>query len=183
MEIEILFSDTLIKALTENRKQEIYNWIPIIATLGGALIGAAASIIPQRYMLNERQKKEAISINSALLAEIKSILKIIEQRNYKKEIKDHITFLEKEKSDNFKIKYEIRISKNYNTTYQANAGKIGLLNKKSANSIVCFYHTLDAIICDIGSDGFIANEGGTISDFITIKILIEELHQIAEGIC
>lgn len=182
MEIEIIFSDAILKALTGKQTTSMFDWTPIITALGGTIIGAAASIIPQKYLLNEKQKKEAASIKSALLAEINAILTTIENRKYKKEVNDHIEFLEKENSKEFKIQYMIRISSHYNIAYNANIGKIGLLEEGLSRQIVKFYHILESIICDIGPNGYMANDGGTIDDFKETKHLIESLFEVAEGI-
>jgi len=182
MEIEILFSEAITKAVTNLNSESQINWTPVITTLGGALIGAAASIIPQKFILNDQQKREADAIRSAFNAEIKSITDIIEKRKLKKEVIEHINFLKKENSDDFKITFEVRISNNYNINYKENIGKIGLLEKNAANNIVRFYHILDSIICDIGPEGHIAKEGGKLNDFISLKELFDDLSETSKGI-
>ena len=105
---------------------------------------------------------------------------MIEKRKYFEEIVENIEFLEKENSSDFEIKYEVKVSENYNTVYQSNAGKIGLLSKSFSENVVRFHHLIDAIICDVGQNGFIAKRGGNIEDFKMIKELLEELKYIAK---
>ncbi|QJT18610.1 hypothetical protein E5E96_15830 [Aeromonas sp. 1805] len=82
-----------IKAMTIKEPNE---WIPVIAAIGGAVIGALSSLVPTIFIESKREKVFSQQITKCLLAEISALMRLIEVRRIIDNIEDAISHLKKQ---------------------------------------------------------------------------------------
>jgi len=138
------------------------------SVVAGALLG----YIPLGVGAIVRSRKATNSVQAALLAEVSSLLQIIEARKYLKEFKEIFDKLtaenERDKTlaqqndthfQEHSVTIEIPIQDDYNKVFKAHLDKLGLLPPKFATDIVTFYTLIDAIVQDLKPVGVLQQEG------------------------
>ena len=144
-------------------------WIPAIAGIVGALVGAIAAIFPNLVVESYRLRKEASSVEASLIAEISALVDIAGERKYLDSIGDVISHL-KTQPAGATYAFQVNVPAHYSRIYQDNAHRIGLIDKDRAADIVRFHQLIDAVVQDIAHGGIIF-EGAPLAAF-------EENHQI-----
>ncbi|WP_279460873.1 hypothetical protein [Aeromonas dhakensis] len=145
-----------IKAMTIKEPNE---WIPVIAAIGGAVIGSLSSLVPTIFIESKREKVFSQQITKCLLAEISALMRLIEVRRIIDNIEDAISHLKNNPNDTYIIASEIPL--HYSLVYQENCRHLGAVDKQVAQQIIHFYHLIDAVVQDI-------KYGGTFSKAPTI---------------
>lgn len=146
-------------------------WVPVIAAVGGALVGGVVSIIPTWWIERNKRDFERKSVTSALTAEIKALLCVIEHRQYVKQMKFALEQLKL--SPGAKYKYQVKVPEHYSRVYQAHIEKLGIVDSSLSAQIVQFHHLLDSIIQDVSPGGIIADIGGDEESFKRLIALAE----------
>ena len=148
-------SISLLSVQLESRPGE---WFPVIAALGGALVGAMASFIPAYYLERHKERRHSHRILSSLLAEISALLLIIENRKYHASIKEIITYLETQPPET-KHAFVIQVPEHYSRIYQENCSNIGLIDQEISEKIVAFHQLIDSIVQDVRRDSTTSSFG------------------------
>lgn len=158
-----------IKALFESPQNE---WLPVIAAIGGALVGAVSTIIPNYLLELKKRRDERLSVTNALVAEVQAILTIVEHRKYIESMKQVVDGLRERPGTLFQ--YRVQIPDHYSRVYQAHVARLGVVERKLAARLIEFHQLVDAVVQDIGPGGVIADHGGNLESF-------EQLVQISEA--
>lgn len=145
-------------------------WLPVIAAIGGAFVGAISTYFPAIFIEKAKQKTESKAIKSALIAEISVIMELIKTRRYPEEISNIIKKLE-ENSDST-ASFHITVDDHYNRIYQSNVSKLGLLDKDIVVDIIRFYHLIDSAVIDVRPGSLIASNIG-INEFKELLNIVE----------
>lgn len=143
-------------------------WIPLWSVVAGALLG----YIPLGVGAILRSRKATKSVQAALLAEVSSLLQIIEARNYLIDFKDTFAELTAANERDMALAQQsgidfeentdttvIAIQDDYNKVFKAYLDKLGLLPPKFATDIVTFYTLIDSIVQDLKPIGVLQTQG------------------------
>lgn len=115
----------------------------LIGALATGLIGISLSIWDR--------KRRAVSILTAICAEVDSIVRLIEHRQYLDEVANYIDAISKGEWNGEGLVIDIR--SNYFSVYESVCHDIGLVNPKHLWSIVNFYAYCKSVIDDTRPDG------------------------------
>ena len=126
-------------------------WIPVIAALLGAIIGAIASLIPARYLEVRRERQFAIQVKQCLVAEISALVRVIESRKYVETVNEAITFLKANPDHSYTFYADI--PPHYSQVYQEHCKHLGVLDPEIAREIIHFYQLIDAVVQDVKVGG------------------------------
>lgn len=138
-------------------------WVPAIAGILGALVGAIASFIPNLIVESNRRDKESCLVEASLIAEMTALVEIADERNYLSSLEQAIAYLETQPEGSTLV-FGANIPSHYSRVYQANAHRIGIIEKSKATDIIRFHQLVDAVVQDV-SDGGVLSAGGTINAF------------------
>lgn len=125
--------------------------LPVYATLGGAAIGAIASIIPTFFIERYREQNFSKQIKKCIIAEISAILRVAEQRKYLEHLQGIVNYLKLNPNESCKL--VVDIPAHYSRVYQENCKHLGVINSKSSRDIIVFYQLIDALVQDIKPNG------------------------------
>lgn len=128
----------------------------ITDTILVALLTLTINFLMQLFFKIWDKKTEKTAIQSAIIAEIKALKNIIEQRNYLKDIQSIMNYLEKNRGNTKTISLEIQ--SDVFPVYSNNLNKIGHLNPKLAPKVVTFYSLLSSILQDVKPDGLLSKQ-------------------------
>lgn len=166
--LEAIETIKVVKDLFDTQQNE---WIPVIAAIGGALVGGLSTTIPNFLIEWKKRRDESFNVRSALIAEVNALLTIIEHRKYIDSMRSGAEHLRNE--PNMMLKYCVKIPEHYSRIYQAHIERIGSIDPALAAKIIQFHQLLDSIVQDIAPGGIVAEEGGGAETF-------EQLIQIAD---
>jgi len=128
-------------------------YLPMFAALGGAFIGAVATVIPSLILNWQNTRKERKSAALQIYAEVKSYLEVIEARQYLMHLEQIVQgFLANSYST---YSYRVQVNDERFIIYKNCIGKLGLLRPTSQIKIVEFYQLLEAIIQDVKLGGLL----------------------------
>lgn len=164
---QIVFSPEALEALKVFSSQSpLEKWLPVLAAIGGAIVGGLVSYLPNKCLEAHKRQKESEAVRNALVTEIRSIMEIIQERNYS-------IFLEKEirslKKSGGVITLSVRVPEHYSRVYQAQVSRIGLLDPVLATKVITFHQLIDAVVQDVSPGGLIAEKGGDLEDLKTLR--------------
>lgn len=149
-----------IKSLFESHQNE---WLPVIAAIGGALVGAVASYIPNYLLERKKRRDEQLFVTNALVAEVQAILKIVEHRKYIESMKQIVDELRASPEATFQ--FSVQIPDHYSRVYQAHVARLGVVERTLAAKLIEFHQLIDAVVQDIGPGGLISEHGGNLEAF------------------
>lgn len=168
---DLLEAAQTIKILKSTFEAKQNEWLPVIAAVLGALAGGIASFIPNLLLETHKRRNERESVKSALLAEIKALLCVIEHRQYLDQMKQ--VFEQQQKMPGLKIRYQVKVPDHYSRVYQAHVDRLGVIQPALSSKIIQFYHLLDSIVQDVTPGGSIADNGGDEDAFRQLIALAE----------
>ena len=141
-----------LKKLQELYTQKPSEWLPVIAAIGGAFVGAIASIIPIGTVEYFKNRKEANQLEASMVVEIMSLVEIIETRGYLNDINKIIEKFDQDPTLESHT-YTIGVDDSYSRIYQENCSRIGLVKFTTATKIVKFHQLIDAVVQDVKPGG------------------------------
>jgi len=126
-------------------------WIPVASALGGALIGGLATFLPARYFEIRRERKFSEQVKLCIVAEVSTLVRIIESRKYIESIEKAIEYLTSNPEEQYTFFAEIPA--HYSLVYQEQCKNLGVLEPEVAENIIGFYQFVDAVVQDIKTNG------------------------------
>jgi len=146
-----------------------------------ALIVALVTVIIQLFFKYKDNRSQQLSIQLAIIAEIKALKKLIEQRKYVQDIQNVVLHLEKNRG--YRITLSLDIQENVFPVYSSNLDKIGQLSPKIAPQVVTFYALLSSILQDVKVGGLLSiREQGNYQNYKNIYDLLTNALEIADEI-
>ena len=145
------------------------DWIPAIAAVLGALVGALAAFIPNIIVEKHRRKSEADLVEASLIAEMTALTEVAKERRYMSLLEEVIAQLQQQPAGTT-VQFATNVPPHYSRVYQANAHRIGLIDKDKATDIIRFHQFIDAVVQDV-TEGGVLYSGGHLQAFM-------ENHQI-----
>ena len=124
------------------------------------------SYLPNKFLEAHKREKEAVAVWNALTTEIRSIMEIIQERNYSILLEKEIQNL---KNHGGVSKISVRVPEYYSRVYQAQVARIGLLDPALATKVITFHQLIDAVVQDVSPGGHIAEHGGDLEDLKTLR--------------
>ena len=159
----------IIKSLFEHQNND---WLPVVAAVGGAFVGGLSTFFASYALENKHRKIERISVSNALIAEVQSIMTIIEQREYIFHLKQIIKRLET--GNEKRVKASVRVPNHYSRIYQAHVGRLGILDSEFSTKVIKFHQLIDAVVQDITPGGVIVDPGGDVNAFKQFLAILNE---------
>ncbi|MDI1224257.1 MULTISPECIES: hypothetical protein [Acinetobacter] len=150
-----------------------------------ALVVALTTVIInffiQLFFKNKDNRSQQLSIQLAIIAEIKALKKLIEQRKYLQDIQNIVLHLEKNRG--YRTTLSLDIQENVFPVYSSNLDKIGQLSPKIAPQVVTFYALLSSILQDVKVGGLLSiHEQGNYQNYKNIYDLLTNALEIADEI-
>jgi len=155
-------------------------YLPFYTAMGGALVGALASIFPSFVNSWIKDKRDRKALSLQLYAEVSAILEIAKTRQYAHGLRSIIGMLSSGQSST--ATYQIQISDDRFLIYRNSFGNLGLLNIKLQVPIVSFYQTLEAIIQDVKPGGMLNLNPASLREFSEVLFLVEKAEKLGEEI-
>ena len=122
----------------------------LLAVVVGGFLAIAGGYASTRLIEKHRQEQESRSLALAFKGEIMALLQYVERRNYAARFEQVIEQIEATQQPFF---MPMRIRFAYDSVYQENVGRIGLLKGKLPELIPLFYTQLHAIMDDLANLG------------------------------
>lgn len=122
----------------------------LIAVVIGGLLAVGGGFLSTTLLERRRQRQEASNLALAFGGEISTLLELIRERRYIERFEQIIGQIETTGQPffmPFRIRYE------YSRVYQANVGRIGLLQPTLAEQIPVFYTRPTSVLDDMASLG------------------------------
>ena len=163
---ELLKIQAMIAATCTSQSSQ---WVPALAGIFGALVGAIASFIPNLIVESHRRRKEACLVEASLIAEMTALVEVAQERNYLSSLEQVISHLETMPAGS-ELTFRANIPAHYSRVYQANSHRIGIIEQTKATDIIRFHQLVDSVVQDV-SEGGVLSGGGVIDAF-------KENHQI-----
>ena len=126
-------------------------WIPVISALGGALIGGLVTFFPTKYLEDRKQKLFVLQVRNCIIAEISSLVMIIENRKYVEAIEEAVAHLQDNPTSTYTLHADI--PNHYSHIYQEQCRNLGVLDRTVARDIIKFYQLIDAVVQDMKPEG------------------------------
>ncbi|HAV5947367.1 TPA: hypothetical protein JI227_15520 [Acinetobacter baumannii] len=146
-----------------------------------ALVTVIINFFIQLFFKYKDNRSQQLSIQLAIIAEIKALKKLIEQRKYIQDIQNVVLHLEKNRG--YRITLSLDIQENVFPVYSSNLDKIGQLSPKIAPQVVTFYALLSSILQDVKVGGLLSiREQGNYQNYKNIYDLLTNALEIADEI-
>lgn len=128
------------------------------AGLCGVLVGGTVTGVVNYLVENSKRCYEKESFEAGFIAEVDSLLMIIEKRKYLDIFKEYLKMPEIVSEDSRVMLYAL-IPDNYAPFYQNNMPKVGLLGPDKASKLIQFHQILSAITEDFQPDSYVGKNG------------------------
>ncbi|MCT9370220.1 hypothetical protein [Acinetobacter baumannii] len=146
-----------------------------------ALVTVIINFFIQLFFKYKDNRSQQLSIQLAIIAEIKALKKLIEQRKYVQDIQNIVLYLEKNRG--YRTTLSLDIQENVFPVYSSNLDKIGQLSPKIAPQVVTFYALLSSILQDVKVGGLLSiREQGNYQNYKNIYDLLTNALEIADEI-
>lgn len=146
-----------------------------------ALVTVIINFFIQLFFKYKDNRSQQLSIQLAIIAEIKALKKLIEQRKYVRDIQNIVLHLEKNRG--YRTTLSLDIQENVFPVYSSNLDKIGQLSPKIAPQVVTFYALLSSILQDVKVGGLLSiHEQGNYQNYKNIYDLLSNALEIADEI-
>ena len=177
----ILAPETLEALKAVNAASLFDKWLPVGAAIGGAFIGGVVSYLPNRLLEMHKREVEIDAVRNALITEIKSIVSIVQKRQYVEHMDMAIAFL-KEAENGTRQRYSVRVPDHYTRVYQAHVSRIGHLTPELAAQIITFHQLLESVVQDVTPGGILSEQGGALGEFAAVREIFWNALTIAQKI-
>jgi hypothetical protein len=174
--MELVNNLELARAFTDVKKTN--EWIPVVAAIGGAFVGALGAVIPNLLIERYKRSRDRDAVTSALICEISSILEIIEIRQFVSSLKEIEAGLQGSQTYIFKIK----VSEDHSMIFRSLTDKIGTVEKTIAAKIIRFHQLINSVIQDVIPGGVLADQGGNKSDFTEVLGILESAISVGQDL-
>lgn len=144
-------------------------WIPVVAAIGGGLVGALGSVIPNWLIERYKRRSDREAITSALICEISSMLEIIDKRKFV----DGLKSVEDDLNEGQICIFSVKVPDDHSPIYGSLTDKIGVVEKHIAARIIRFHQLITSVIQDIAPGGHLAEEGGDRESFAEVRGILE----------
>lgn len=165
----------LLQLFTSTKRNE---WIPVVAAIGGAFVGALGAVIPNLLIERYKRKKDRDAITSALICEISSILEIIEKRKFVAGLRE----IEGALKGGQTFKFSVKVADNHSLIFKSLTDKIGSVERDVAARIIRFHQFINSVIQDVGPGGHLADEGGGKAEFAETLAILEAAIAIGQSL-
>lgn len=146
-----------------------------------ALVTVIINFFIQLFFKYKDNRSQQLSIQLAIIAEIKALKNLIEQRKYVQDIQNIVLYLEKNRG--YRTTLSLDIQENVFPVYSSNLDKIGQLSPKIAPQVVTFYALLSSILQDVKGGGLLSiREQGNYQNYKNIYDLLTNALEIADEI-
>lgn len=146
-----------------------------------ALVTVIINFFIQLFFKYKDNRSQQLSIQLAIIAEIKALKKLIEQRKYVQDIQNIVLHLEKNRG--YRTTLSLDIQENVFPVYSNNLDKIGQLSPIIAPQVVTFYALLSSILQDVKVGGLLSiHEQGNYQNYKNIYDLLTNALEIADEI-
>lgn len=146
-----------------------------------ALVTVIINFLIQIFFKNWDKKSQRLSVQLAIIAEVKALKNIIDQRKYLQDIDSIISYLENNRGHRKPMSLEIQ--SNVFPVYSSNLDKIGQLSPSLAPKIVTFYSLLSSILQDVKMGGLLSiRESATFENYKNVYELLNSALEIADEI-
>lgn len=173
--MEAVTSIELLRQLTTISKNE---WIPVVAAIGGALVGTLGAVIPNLMIERYKRRKDREAVTSALICEIGSILEVIQKRKFVEGLRE----IESALNGNQIYSYSVKVSDGHSLIFRSLSDRIGSVEKKVAAKIIRFHQLINSVIQDVIPGGVLADQGGRKSEFTEILSLLESAIEVGNDL-
>lgn len=156
------------------------DWTTLLVAIIAGLIGAYGNY----WVWSRQAAAERRSIRASLLAEIRSMLRVLEKREYLQHLKDRYTLSLQNRPGlkNSDIAMDGNVQDTYNLVFQANVSRLGALTGDEAAQVVQFHHLIQCLLADMQVGGPM-REGSTDPELWKEGIeILEEAIGIGEGL-
>ncbi|AYY80254.1 hypothetical protein ACNARK_05165 [Proteus sp. DFP240708] len=151
---------------------------PAVTALIGSLIGAGITACSGLYMERRRHRRNVEIYTAGFIAEVESLVEIINIRGYITDLESTLQTLPKDQS----ISFNILIPDNYARFYDANIAYVGLLKPTTAKNLVIFHQILQAIVQDFKPESFCSANGHSYDTLKELLNLANKAIQLADEI-
>lgn len=143
-------------------------YLPVYSALGGAFVGAIASIIPSLFLEKFRQKRDAKALTLQIYSEIKSYIQFLEYRGYI----EHLSMITKQieeigGGDTFVIHFPDK----RHAVFEAALPKLGTVEIPLQVRFISFYQLVESFIQDVKPGGNMNSQQCGIEDFSSLLSL------------
>lgn len=152
-------------------------WLPVIAAVGGAFVGGVFGVMPTILSDRRKERRERKTLTCALLAEIESIVEIIERRKYVEAVDEAVDDLKNGRSSLVQLTFTV--SPNYARIFNSCHDRIGLLDRDIATKVIKFHHLIESIILDVSIDSDAVINGGGLELYQELSELFSEALDVA----
>src|SRR5262249_53952814 len=130
-------------------------WISLFAALMGAVVGGLLSVIGIILVERYRRALDSAAVTSALTAEIKATISIVESRAYLGEVERILAEFHDDKRR--KATLSIQTPDDPFPIFHAMRDKLGLLPSSIIADVVRFYMLMNSAIIDVRPGGLLAD--------------------------
>lgn len=159
---QLLESAETIRIIRSLFVSEPNQWLPVLAAIGGALVGGLTTAIPAVWRDARARQAERVSVTTALVAEVSAMLAILERRRYLHSMRE-LTERLKGAGQDCGILFSVRVPDHYSRVYQANVARLGVVDPLLAAKLIEFHQLVDAIVQDITPDGVFGRGEGDLA--------------------
>lgn len=168
---EVKAVEETLKFLSDITASKPNEWLPVYAALGGAVAGAIASFFPTWFIEKRRESAFAKQIQNCLVAEISSLVEIVDQRSYLSAIKEAVEHLRLKPKDTYRLAVDVPY--HYSRVYQDNCKHIGAIEAEVAREIITFHQLVDAVVQDLKPNGPFSS-GARLETFENMEKIFEQ---------
>lgn len=137
------------------------------------LCGSIGAYLGTKHIERIKMENEKKSLQAGFISEIRSLIALIEKREYLRHFEDTLKKIEIA-GPKHREKLYIHIPDGYAIFYRTNAGKVGLLSPEKTQNIILFHQLLQAVVQDFHSDAHTYKNG---FDYETLSQAIDILRQ------
>jgi hypothetical protein len=172
--------DEVLNVVTKLSDQKPNEWLPVIAAIGGALIGAIASFFPATFLEKHKQERASKRLLASLKVEVAAHLEVFRYRKYHESIIEIIDHL-KAQPENTVYDFFVQVPEHYSRIFQENCRDIGLIETKAAEMIVTYHQLIDSVVQDVHPEGVIG-KGATLKEYIELEKILSKAINVAKKI-
>ena len=150
------------------------------AAILGSVVGGAMPVITGYISDKRRLTQERVQSSRAMIAEVRSLLSIIEKRQYLAAVKEMRSALQSNNVDSgSEFTLSVIVPDHYSRVYQSNLSKLGAVDQRILENLIEFHQILDGIVQDLHPGGSSTRPSQDLEFFTNLEQLLE--HALALG--